>query len=164
MVIGIVSDTHGKAGRLRQALAVLVERGARAIVHCGDIGSTECLTALAEAGLPAYAVVGNMDRHLDRLAAEARRTGVVLSFDTILLPLSDGTYLAATHGQDAAALAQLIGAGRFRYVCHGHTHRVRDERVGACRVINPGALHFARPMTVAVLDTDADTVEHVEIR
>ena len=163
MKIGIVSDSHAKADRLRRALTALIARGAQAVVHCGDIGSTACLDALAAAGVPAYAVAGNMDRHLDRLQAAARKGGVRLSLETVLLPLGGGSYLAATHGHEPATVAHLLAERRFAYVCLGHTHQVRDERVGTTRVINPGALHHAHPPTVALLDTDADTVEHIEV-
>ena len=82
----------------------------------------------------------------------------------ILVPIGGGAHLAATHGNDRALLAALIGAGTFPYVCHGHTHAPRDERIGTTRVVNPGALCHADRTTVALLDTAADTVEFIEIR
>ena len=51
--------------------------------------------------------------------------------------------------------------GQFPYVCHGHTHRLRDDRIGDVRVINPGALNHPRNPrhpTIAVLDTATDTL------
>ena len=164
MKIGIVSDSHGKADRLGRAVETLIARGAEAVVHCGDIGGEECIDVLGGAGVAAYAVAGNMDRRLDALAARARQTGVHFSLDTVLVDLGDGSHLAATHGNDAAALRQLLADGRLRYLCHGHTHTPRDERSGSVRVINPGALYHARPLTVALLDTDTDTLEHIELR
>lgn len=164
MKIGIVSDTHGRADRLGKALAVLSARGAEAVVHCGDIGGGECISALAEAGLPAYAVAGNMDRHIEQLQAQAGKTGVRFSRDTILVPLAGGAYLAATHGDRSGSLEELLASGQFPYVCHGHTHRPRNEKIGEARVINPGALHHARVHTAALLDTETDTVERLEIR
>ncbi len=164
MKIGIVSDSHGKARRLRQALAALVQQGARVLVHCGDVGSPECIAALGETGLDAYAVAGNMDRRIDRLTEQARQCGVRFSSECVVVPLGDGQYLAATHGNDPAGLARLLEDPNCPYVCHGHTHRARDERIGDTRVINPGALRHARPATVALLDTDTDTVEHIELK
>lgn len=164
MKIGIISDSHGKADRLRQAVRLLLERGAEAVVHCGDIGSGGCVDVLAQAGVPAYAVAGNMDRHLGRLQARAAEKGVHFSLDTVLVPIGSGSYLAVTHGNDDAVIRALTAEGRFAYVCHGHTHAIRDERFGHVRVINPGALHHARRHTAALLDTDADTVEHIEVK
>jgi len=162
MKIGIISDSHGKAGRLRKALAALAERGAEAIVHCGDVGSRDCIAALGEADLPAHVVAGNMDRHLRRLAAEARAAGVHFEEDTIVIPLGEKGSLALTHGDRAETLEQLLVGGRFAYVCHGHTHERRDERIGSTRVINPGALSGQSP-TAALLDSDCDTVEFLRI-
>ena len=164
MKIGIVSDSHGLTQRLQRAIALLIERGAEALVHCGDMGSPECLAVLGQARVPAYAVVGNTDRDLELLRQQARACGVHLGVDSLRLPLAEGKCLAVTHGNDPKALAVLAEDAQVAYVCHGHTHRRRDERVGNARVINPGALHYAHPATVALLDTTADTVEFVEVR
>ena len=43
----------------------------------------------------------------------------------------------------------------------GLLHQVRDDRVGRTRVINPGALHRARPKTFAVLDLASGEIETV---
>jgi hypothetical protein len=166
MKIGIVSDSHGKASRLRAAVALLAERGGEAVVHCGDVGSEQCIEALGAAGLPAYAVLGNVDRRASRLAAAARRCGVSLEPDVAAVAIGDGRHLAATHGHDDRTLAELIAGEQFAYVCHGHTHRARDERSGPVRVINPGALrHPRRPRrpTAALLNAEADTVEFLDV-
>jgi hypothetical protein len=57
-----------------------------------------------------------------------------------------------------SALAQGVD-----YLCHGHTHVVRDERIGQTRVINPGALFRAARYTVALLDMAADRLEIVQV-
>lgn len=163
MKIGIVSDSHGKVDRLRRALEELARREAERIVHCGDIGSAGCLDVLAGCGVESYAVAGNLDRAPDDLAERARRLGVHFSTDTILVPLGGGDYLAATHGNNAAALTQLITSGRYRYVCHGHTHRQRDERLGEVHVINPGALYHTPCPTVALLETASGAVEFIRV-
>jgi len=166
MKIGVVSDTHGRAGRLAAAIEVFAVRGAQAVVHCGDIGSTECVELLGASGMSAYAVAGNMDRHADRLAETAERAGVHFATEIVEVPLEDGQHLVAMHGHDEAVLSEMILGGQFPYVCHGHTHRARDERIGAARVVNPGALAHPRDPrhpTAAVLDTRAGTVEFVTI-
>jgi uncharacterized protein len=162
MIIGILSDSHGKLDRLGQAIAVLKRRGAEAIVHCGDIGRPECLLMLAASGLPVYAVAGNMDAPAEGLADAACGCGVQFGADVVRVALERGQ-LAVTHGNDSAITARLIHGGQFRYVCVGHTHVPRDERVGPTRVINPGALYRAHAPSVAILDTVKDTVEQIEI-
>ena len=167
MIVGLVSDSHGKAERLKAALEVFAGHGVHAVVHCGDIGSVECVELLATAGVPAYAVAGNMDAHVDELEAAARRCGVIFSRRFVEVPLGATKLLAATHGDDRALLAELIGCGKYLYVCHGHTHRPRDKRRGGVHVVNPGALRHPvvpwRP-TVAIIDTQTDTAAQVRLR
>jgi len=164
MKIGIISDSHGKAKRLRAAIDVLTDRGVETIVHCGDIGSRECMEVLGSASVPTYAIPGNMDRHAEQLAAIAARSGVEFSWEIVRVPIGDNEYLVATHGDDEDILGELITEGQFRYVCHGHTHHARDERIGKVRVINPGALHHARRHTIAVVDTATDELVHIELK
>ena len=166
MKIGIVSDTHGRSRRLRAALAELLDRGVEAIVHCGDVGSIGCAETLGEAGVPVYVVAGNMDRRsLGPLKAEADELGLHFNPEAIMLPLPDGRYLAATHGNDVTVLERLVEIDRVAYVCHGHTHRRRDEVIGDTRLINPGALAHARPRptSCALLDTDTDALEFIDM-
>jgi len=120
MRIGIVSDCHGDCRRLREALRVLRQRGAEAVVHCGDIGSTKCVRALGAAGVPAYLVLGNTDRRVAELQRAARDAGVRLEGETAELAVDGERRLAAAHGHDDAVLNELVLEGRFAYLCHGH--------------------------------------------
>jgi hypothetical protein len=166
MKIGIVSDSHGMTRRLAEALREVCQRKVDAIVHCGDLVGVESVALLAQAGPAAYAVAGNMDRDVAPLADAAAAGGVAFSGEVVEIALADGEMLVATHGNDRRLLAELIAERRFRYVCHGHTHRRRDDRIDGVRIINPGALsHPKEPPfpSAAVLDTDADLIEWLKI-
>lgn len=159
--IEIVSDSHGDVKRLEAAMALGARHGVEIIVHCGDIGAAACIDVLGEGKAHVYAVLGNVDTDKSELFAAARRCGLHLSADAVVIPLEGGRTAAATHGHNKQLLDQLIGQGQHAYVFHGHTHRIRDERQGGTRVINPGALHRCQGPgpTVAILDTAADTVD-----
>jgi len=166
MKIGIVSDSHGKVRRLQAALDALAARGAQAVVHCGDVGGVECINALSGAGMDAYLVAGNMDGDIRRLQRAALAGGVKFSSEVIEVPLGDGRHLLAAHGHDEQVLGELIAGGQFPYVCCGHTHRFSDDRHRDVRVINPGALLHpkdTRRPTAALLDTETDTVERIDL-
>jgi len=167
MRIGIISDSHGQIERLTSAMAILARRGAQAVVHCGDVGTVACLRALAGGGMAAYAVAGNMDsHHLRELIQAARSANVQYSTELVAVDVGGGKHLAATHGHDETLLEELIVGQQFAYVCHGHTHRVRDDRYRAVRVINPGALHHSRRPgypTAALLDTDTDQLSLLRV-
>jgi len=161
MIIGIVSDTHGDMTQLTHAVEVFSHHQVHAIVHCGDIGGIDCLPILAKAAPKVYMVAGNMGKHVEELADEARRLGIIFAWEAVQVPLDDGKALVATHGHDQNLLGELIADGQFPYVCHGHSHKIRDEVINGVHVVNPGALHRAKVHTVAVLDTETDVGEHV---
>ena len=167
MKAGIVSDSHGRVKTLGRAVEMLVARGAEVIVHCGDFGSVADLAPLAEAPVPTYAVGGNMDRHCGAdLLHTATASGVTFGPQSVEVPLGDGQFLAAVHGHNGHLLEELVLGGQFPYVCHGHTHYADDRRVGAVRVICPGALRSPRgrrALTCALLDTEADSVEFLTV-
>lgn len=161
MIVGILSDTHDRVDAARAAVELLRRAGAEYFVHCGDVGSELVLDVLA--GLPSAFVFGNTDwdrRGLERYAAQLN---VSCLGDAGELDLG-GKVFNVQHGDNARSMRAALDAQRFDYLLHGHTHAVRDERVGRTRIINPGALHRAREKTVALLDTVKDEVRLVVVR
>jgi len=108
-----------------------------------------------------------MDRHLrHELETVSCGTSITFWYSTVEVPLENDEHLIATHGDNEDLLDELIRGQRFPYVCHGHTHSARDERIGDVRVICPGAIthpRHPRIATVVVLDTVSDTVEFYDI-
>ena len=159
MLIGVVADTHDKAERLLAAIDALRTRGARCVIHCGDITNPEAVRACA--GMPAYFVFGNNDR--DR--AGLRRA--IAEIDGHCLEASGeleigGRRLAVTHGDDRKLVKRLIGTGPD-YLFVGHAHRCVDRTEGDTRVVNPGALHRAARWTFALLDLATDELEYLTL-
>ncbi len=161
MRIGIVSDSHGDVDRLRRAMEIFDAHDVEVLVHCGDVGSPDCLEVLADGDCDVHVVAGNTDHHVEDLVAAAAKFGVHFAWEVVEIDLGDGRHLVATHGHDDKILGELIHDAQFPYVCCGHSHKTRDETVDGVRVINPGAIHNARLHTVAVLDTDTGHLEHV---
>jgi len=159
MKLGLLSDSHGHTPRTVQAVRRLCEKGATVILHCGDVGTEEVLTAMAAetAGKvdAVYAVLGNVDRYDPALARYPEDGGILVRPRTHDLTL-DGHRLAITHGDDTNLLVDLLHQGTYRYVFSGHTHVPHDERVGATRWINPGAIYRAQQPGFALLDLDTD--------
>jgi hypothetical protein len=153
MIVGIMSDTHGQHLMTRRALAIFDRVGVTEIIHCGDVCGREVFEELA--GRAVHFVWGNCDlpngvtRALLDTLGMTEPNGVPLRF------VLDGKRFVVYHGHEREAL-NMGNLDDVDYVCHGHTHQRRDERVGPLRIINPGALHRAFPRTVATLDTESD--------
>jgi putative phosphoesterase len=160
MRLGILSDTHNRLERTIQALALLQRVGAEALVHCGDLTGPEIVHACAT--LPCTYVFGNNDfRQADLNRAIAETGGVNLQDGgTIVLC---GKRLAVTHGHLGSVYRRIVVEAPD-YLLLGHTHIPQNERDGATRVINPGALHRAERHTVALLDLERDHVEFFTVQ
>ncbi len=159
MLVGIMSDSHGRAEMVRRAFALFDECGVRHVFHCGDVGGIDVLETFV--GRNVDFVWGNCDFPDGGLRAFLDSTGVR---EPAAIPLEreiDGKRFAVFHGHERAfAHAESIEAD---YVLCGHSHQRRDEHVGQVRIINPGALHRANPKTVATLDTSTDELTFHEI-
>lgn len=163
MKVGILSDTHGNLHNTEKALAILRERGAEKIIHCGDI--TTSTVVMLFAGWDVTFVFGNMDLNRDELNAAAQSIGAArLQFRRDIE--ADGVLIGVVHGNDQSVLYAMAISGKYTYVCHGHTHQRRNDFWSpySVRVINPGALGGSQPQTrsVCLLDTSADTIEFIE--
>jgi uncharacterized protein len=160
MIVGICSDSHGHAHRLAAVMDRFTRAGCEAVVHCGDLCEPEDIELLAAGGAAVYLAAGNMDRNfIDELAVAAEQLGVTFAADFVTVDIGSGKHLAATHGHRLELLEELIAGEQFAYVCHGHTHRTRDDCHGPTRILNPGALYNPKsgPLpTALLLDTAED--------
>jgi predicted phosphodiesterase len=203
VILGILSDSHGRTRRTARAVRLLKGLGADALVHCGDLGNEAVLDELV--GLPAWFVWGNTDSAGPLLRAYARVLGLpvpetvplrlelagrsiaifhghephftglvrlirlerIAEFEASLETLVRGSPLAAANpaerGSETGAPPQQSPAVACDYILFGHAHRASDVRVGRVRLVNPGALHRARPATVATLDLKRDDVKFWEV-
>ena len=160
MLIGILSDTHGRAETMAAAVAALRGCGAAFFIHCGDVGSEDVLDHLA--GLPSAFIFGNTDFDRMSLTQYAQDRGITCYGNTGDLEI-DGKRFALLHGDDERLKRRILDAQQHDYLLQGHTHVPHDDRVGRTRVINPGALHRAKVKTVALLDTASDSVSFITI-
>jgi putative phosphoesterase len=160
MRIGILSDTHDKLPAMQAGLNLLRQSGAEFFIHCGDVGSEPILDQLA--GLPSAFVWGNNDWDRPALERYAHKLGIACHGNFGDLELG-GKRFAVIHGDDLHLRQRIIAEQRHDYLLQGHTHLRHDEKIGAVRCINPGALYRARDKSVAILDTETDRLTFLTV-
>lgn len=160
MRIGIVSDTHGNHRMVSRALVELRERGITTVLHCGDIDDPQTVAMFR--GFTTHFVFGNCDIDKGALREAMSEIGATLHehFGSIEL---EGVKLAFTHGDDQIRMRDVERSDYYDFLFYGHTHEAAEHRSGSTRVINPGALHRARPKTFIVLDLGSREVESVTV-
>jgi uncharacterized protein len=161
VIVGVLSDTHGKAKMAAAAVKLLLAQGAEYLIHCGDVGETDVLDCLA--GIPSMFVFGNNDWDRQGLAKYAKDIGVACGEEMGKLSFA-GKLAIVAHGDDERLIGRVLAEQRVDYLFLGHTHIAMDSRQGRVRVINPGALYRAAQKTVAVLDTVADDLRFLVVR
>jgi putative phosphoesterase len=140
MIVGVISDTHG----LLRPEAIAALHGVDRIIHAGDIGAPEILTALAEIA-PVTAVRGNNDK-----GAWARAIPATQVVD------AGGAQIYVIH--DVGELDLDPGAAGFGVVIAGHSHQPRNDLRDGVLWFNPGSAgprRFKLPIALGRLTIEA---------
>jgi uncharacterized protein len=149
MLIGLISDTHGL---LRPEVFRAFE-GVDLILHAGDIGDPDILTAL-EAVAPVTAVWGNTDGwEIRDLVPEVARA-----------PIGGGEAVVVHGQQFGSPTPQRVVRAHpgAALVVFGHSHVPVIERVESTLAVNPGSAgprRFNLPTTVALATVDGESIE-----
>jgi len=160
VVIGLLSDTHGHADTALKAVELLINEGADYLIHCGDVGDTDVIAAMA--GHPGIFVFGNNDWDQSELEQFAKNVDVVCGGKTAKLSFG-GKRIIVTHGDDNRLMQQIVKDQMVDFLFVGHTHVPADHTVGKVRIINPGALYRAATKTVALLDLETDVLRFLTV-
>ena len=160
MQIAVLSDTHSRYHTVEEVLQMLQRRNINFVIHCGDIEDAD--TVWLFHGFTAHFVYGNCDT--ERLALQQAVHGIGGELHRPFGRLElEGVKLAFLHGDDHRLMRDVEHGGEFDFLFYGHTHRAKEHRSGATRVINPGALHRANPKTFVILDLATRALESVAV-
>jgi putative phosphoesterase len=157
--IAVLSDSHSRYENVAKALRLLEGHGVELILHCGDIDDAETVWLFPG---NTHFVFGNCDHERASMRQAIHGIGGTLHEPWGHLELA-GKDIAFLHGDDQELQRDLERSEAFDYLFHGHTHVAADRRAGRTRVINPGALHRARPKTFIVLDLASGEVESLAL-
>jgi uncharacterized protein len=132
-LIGLISDTHS---RMRES-ALKALRGSDVILHAGDIGSADVISALKKIA-PVHAIYGNID--IDPLTRKYSATEVVEigGFSFYML-------------HNLRTLDLKPKAAGFHAVIYGHSHKPEFYFEEGVLYFNPGSAgprRFSLPITV----------------
>lgn len=145
MKIAIVSDTHNNWVNFEKAIGWIKKENIQLILHCGDIQNQEIIDKAQKFfGKEIKFVKGNGDFNLDlpeKMELEFNSKKIIF-----------------THFPSIAK--KLAQSQNYDLVFYGHTHRPWEEKIGNCKMINPGELagQFYKP-TFAIFDTNTDNLE-----
>jgi putative phosphoesterase len=160
MKIGVLSDSHGRLPAVNTALGEYEARDVELVIHCGDIDDAG--TVLAFSRFPTHFVYGNCDGDRPGIRNAIAAIGATLHEPFGHLELA-GKQIAWLHGDHPDLKRDVEQSGHYHYLFYGHTHVAEQHLTGNTLVVNPGALHRARPKTCLVLDLESGAMETIVI-
>jgi len=139
MLIAVMSDSHDNIWNLQRAISIILTRGVKMIIHCGDFTAPFMLFELEKAGIPVHGVFGNNDGDqflLTKLSLTSLKNvtlhGLIGEVD------ASGFLIALTHqGMVGEGLAS---TAKYKMVCFGHSHVYIEQKVGNTILLNPGEI------------------------
>jgi hypothetical protein len=155
----IVSDSHDRADKLALAVRKGRERGAAAVIHCGDVIGTQTLRAAMDERLPIHVIHGNNLGDPISLSRWARDSAGQLSYHgaDARLDLGGRRVFVVHYPEYGYAMAC---TGDWDLVCCGHSHaagvkQVANVKGGKTWLVNPGTVAgLAAPATWALGDLE----------
>ncbi|MCI0378105.1 MAG: metallophosphatase family protein [Gemmataceae bacterium] len=157
MNIAVLSDTHSRAFTIERVLAQIRNEKVALLIHCGDIEDADTVRLFPA---NSHFVFGNCDWDRSAIRQAVDEIGATLHEPFGHLDL-EGKTLGFVHGDDKRLLLELENSGAYDFVFYGHTHQAREHRSGKTRVINPGALHRAKPKSFVFLELPSGKVVSV---
>jgi len=157
MKIAIISDTHDNLANFLKVINWLNNEKIQLLLHCGDVCNQDTLNEsresfngeinppLLEKKWGVKFVMGDKELHSE-------------NFPEIQEIEINNRKIAFTHLPKKGK--ELAESGKYNLVFYGHLHKPWEEKVGDCRLVNPGEVAgiFYKP-TFAVYDTDSDKLE-----
>ena len=162
MKVCILSDSHDNRALLERAVEDAVNRGAEAVLHCGDVVAPSTLGVLKRFELPVYVIHGNNTGDLFVLSRMSHRPGSQVHYygQDAGIDLGGRRIFLVHYPHYARAMAT---TGDWDLVCCGHDHEARIELLdnikgGKTPVVNPGTVGgVAAPATYVLGDLDTMT-------
>jgi len=168
MKVCIVSDSHDRADALAEAVQAGKERGAEAVIHCGDLIGAQSFKPALEAGLPVHLIHGNNVGDTQALHRLSRITGGQVQYHGPDARIElGGRRVFVVHYDDYGYA--MACTGDWDLVCCGHSHHAEVRQVATVRggsswLVNPGTVAgLAAPRTWILGDLAAMRFEVHEL-
>lgn len=164
MKMAVLSDVHDNLWNLDKVIGKIKDEKIDAMIFCGDMCAPPAFRKLAEINLPLYMVFGNVDgaqKEITHLAS-TKYDNVVLEKEILEIEI-DSKKIAVCHNNIFAE--GLASTGKYEIVFHGHTHKVRNEKIGKTIIANPGEVHGYKTgkCTFGIFDTKKNEFEIKEV-
>ncbi len=169
MKVCILSDSHDHIPLLDFAVAEARQRGAEAILHCGDVVAPSTLKCLNKHTLPVHVIHGNNTGDLYTLGQIVNQPNNVIQYYGMDADIElDGKRIFLVHYPHYARAMAITGD--WDLVCCGHSHKLKIQYLANIKgtetpLVNPGTIGGvgSAPATYIMADLEEMTFEEYSI-
>jgi putative phosphoesterase len=169
MKVCILSDSHDHIPLLDFAVAEARQRGAEAILHCGDVVAPSTLKCLNKHTLPVHVIHGNNTGDLYTLGQIVNQPNNVIQYYGMDADIElDGKRIFLVHYPHYARAMAITGD--WDLVCCGHSHKLKIQYLANIKgtetpLVNPGTVGGvgSAPATYIMADLEEMTFEEYSI-
>lgn len=157
MKIAVVSDSHDNLVNIEKAVEIFNQKGIAYLIHLGDVCSPFSVVLFNKLACEYVGVFGNNDGEwlgINKISGGRFYKGPI--YREIF-----GKKIIIMHEGD---IADFISR-EVDFVLFGHSHNPSIKKIGKQFIVNPGTLsgYMAKSATYAIIDTEKNTVEIVEV-
>ncbi|MBU1110413.1 metallophosphoesterase [Patescibacteria group bacterium] len=158
-----MSDSHDNWENLEKAVELANSNGCSFLMFAGDLIAPSGIPILEKFNSKGKFVWGNN---------EGERMGITRKLDAspkidlcgdLFEGEIDGIKIFMCHSPRIAELA--AKSGEFDLCIYGHTHKYKEQKIGNCILVNPGAIQdykTGKPC-FAVFDTDTSKINRISL-
>jgi putative phosphoesterase len=160
MKIAVMSDSHDNWKNLEEVVDMANQKNCEVLLFLGDLIAPPGIKILEKFNGEAKFVWGNN---------EGERVGITRKMDALgKIELCGNTFEGELGGvkmfmSHFPRISELVAkSGEFDLCLCGHTHKYREEKIGDCLLLNPGAIQgFKTQATFVIFNTSNRKVEKV---
>ena len=156
MKVVIISDIHDNNVNLNRCLNWCLDNNVKELICCGDVTNINTIDIMAKGFHGTiHLVPGNICLF---------KEGDLEKYDNLIYYGSIGRFKLDRYSvglcHEPFLIKEVNKLGKCDYIFYGHTHKPWEEKIGDCRVVNPGtAAGLSYKATFAVYDTETDKLE-----
>ncbi|MCP4284091.1 MAG: YfcE family phosphodiesterase [Gammaproteobacteria bacterium] len=163
MKICILSDSHDHIALLNAAVTEAKAKGAKAVLHCGDVVAPSTLKCLTKHQLTVHLIHGNNTGDLYSLGQLASKPENIIQYHGMDagVTLAGKRIFLVHYPHYARAMA---ATGDWDLVCCGHSHKVQVQHLhnikgGTTILVNPGTIGGVGSDPATYLMGDLETMQ-----
>ena len=163
MKISIMSDSHENWANLQKAIDISNSHECKYLLFAGDMISPQGIDIFSTFNGDVKIVWGNNENEKVQIVKKCEKYPNVGIFNEFYEEILNSTRVFMIHYPKFSELASK--SCEYDLVVHGHTHKIRNEIINNCLLVNPGEIqgYLTGVSTFMIYDTESKFLDVITL-